>query len=228
MTHFDVATCADFVRGVLGPNDRAALERHVAGCRSCAETVGWLRDVAAITAADDQYEPPADALRRARAVFAVERPRILRGLPGLLARLTFDSFAQPLAAAGVRGPSGLSRQAMFEAGDYAIDITLDQPPGSRRTMLVGQIVSRATRAAPITASPVLLTSGETLVARTVCDRYGEFLIEYDAQPRLELHVVVDGGKRRLEMSLDTRAGVRSHGASRGRKPKPVRVAGKRR
>src|SRR5438067_13102161 len=109
----------------------------------------------------------------------------------------FDSLTQP-AMAGVRGPSGVSRQAVFEAGDYAVDITVDQAPGSSRTMLVGQVMSRVAPAAPITAAPVLLTAGETIVARTVCDRYGEFLPEYHPQAPLQPQVGVDPGRRRLD------------------------------
>jgi hypothetical protein len=201
MPHVDAATCADFVRGVLPPSKRSALARHLSVCRTCSGTVEWLKAVTAITAADGAYEPPPHVLRRARALFALERPRFIRSLPRLVGKLMFDSLTQP-ALAGVRGPAGASRQAVFEAGDYAVDITVDQPPGTLRTMLVGQVMSRLAPNAPITAAPVLLTSGETVVARTVCDKFGEFLFEYDTQPRLQLHVVVDAGKRRLEMPLD--------------------------
>jgi hypothetical protein len=202
MLHADAATCADFVRGLLPPDARTALARHITVCRTCAGTVDWLRAVTAVAAADGEYEPPPHVLRRARAVFALERPRLIRALPRLVGKLMFDSLTQP-ALAGVRGPAGASRQAVFEAGDYAVDITVDQASGSSRTMLVGQVMSRVAPVAPITAAPVLLTAGETVVARTVCDRFGEFLIEYEPQPRLQLHVVVDAGKRRLEMPLDT-------------------------
>jgi hypothetical protein len=202
MLHADAATCADFVRGLLPPDARTALARHITVCRTCAGTVDWLRAVTAIATADGEYEPPPHVLRRARAVFALERPRLIRALPRLVGKLMFDSLTQP-ALAGVRGPAGASRQAVFEAGDYAVDITVDQESGSSRTMLVGQVMSRVAPIAPITAAPVLLTAGETVVARTVCDRFGEFLIEYEPQPRLQLHVVVDAGKRRLEMPLDT-------------------------
>jgi anti-sigma factor RsiW len=202
MMHADAATCADFVRGLLPPDARAALAHHITECRSCAGTVEWLRAVASVAVTDGDYEPPPHVLRRARALFALERPRIIRALPRLVGKLMFDSRTQP-ALAGVRGPSGASRQAVFEAGDYAVDITVDQAAGSSRTMLVGQVMSRVAPVAPITAAPVLLTSGETVVARTVCDRFGEFLIEYEPQPRLQLHVVIDAGKRRLEMPLET-------------------------
>jgi hypothetical protein len=201
MPHADAATCADFVRGLLPSDARAALAHHLAVCRTCADTVEWLRAVTDLTAADQEYEPPPHVLRRARAVFTLERPRLIRSLPRLVGKLMFDSLTQP-ALAGVRGPAGASRQAVFEAGDYAVDITVDQAAGSSRTMLVGQIMSRVAPIAPITAAPVLLTAGETIVARTVCDRFGEFLLEYEPQPRLQLHVVVDAGKRRLEMPLE--------------------------
>jgi hypothetical protein len=217
MLHADAATCADFVRGLLPPDARAALARHITVCRTCAGTVDWLRAVTAVTAADGEYEPPPHVLRHARAVFALERPRFIRALPRLVGKLMFDSLTQP-ALAGVRGPAGASRQAVFEAGDYAVDITVDQAAGSARTMLVGQVMSRVAPVAPVTAAPVLLTAGETVVARTVCDRFGEFLIEYEPQPRLQLHVVVDAGKRRLEMPLDTDTVVNRRSVDERAKP----------
>src|SRR6185436_19341486 len=58
MGHFDVAFCADFVRGIVGADDRAALERHIGMCRACAANLQWLVDVAALTAAYALYQPP--------------------------------------------------------------------------------------------------------------------------------------------------------------------------
>jgi anti-sigma factor RsiW len=225
MLHADAATCADFVRGLLPPDAKAALARHLTTCRTCAGTVEWLRAVTTIAAADGEYEPPPHVLRRARAVFALERPKIIRALPRLVGKLMFDSLTQP-AMAGVRGPAAASRQAVFEAGDYAVDIMVDQATGSDRTMLVGQVMSRVAPVAPITAAPVLLTAGETVVARTVCDRFGEFLLEYQTQPRLQLHVVVDAGKRRLEMPLDAETVVNRRSVDE--RAKPLRRARRRR
>ena len=86
-------------------------------------------------------------------------------------------------------------------------------------------MTRVAPVAPITAAPVLLTAGETIVARTVCDRYGEFLLEYDPQPQLQLQVVVDAGRRRLELSLDQTGAVSRRSADERRKP--VRRSGKK-
>ena len=70
MGHFDVAFCADFVRGIVDADDRVALERHIASCRPCAANLQWLVELAALTTADRQYEPPAELLVRAGAMFA--------------------------------------------------------------------------------------------------------------------------------------------------------------
>jgi anti-sigma-K factor RskA len=70
MGHFDVAFCADFVRGIVGADDRTALERHIETCRPCAANLQWLLDLAALTAVERQYEPPAELLVRADAMFA--------------------------------------------------------------------------------------------------------------------------------------------------------------
>lgn len=81
MSHFDVATCADFARGVLGAKDRDSVERHITTCPKCAATARWLREVRAFAAADEQYEPPPHALKHARTLFAIESLRIVRTRP---------------------------------------------------------------------------------------------------------------------------------------------------
>lgn len=75
MGHFDVAFCADFVRGIVGADDRVALERHIEICRPCAANLRWLIEVAALTAADQRYEPPAELLLQAGALFETAKPR---------------------------------------------------------------------------------------------------------------------------------------------------------
>ena len=75
MGHFDVAFCADFVRGIVGEDDRVALERHIESCRPCAANLQWLVELAALTAAERQYEPPAELLVRAGAMFATGKPQ---------------------------------------------------------------------------------------------------------------------------------------------------------
>jgi anti-sigma factor RsiW len=89
MSHFDlaIAICADFARGILAAENRPVVERHIAICPKCAATAGWLREVMAFAAADQQYEPPPHALKQARAQF-------MREFPGIVSRAC-DSPSSP-------------------------------------------------------------------------------------------------------------------------------------
>lgn len=77
LSHFDVATGTDFARDLLGAQDRADVEGHLATCPKCAATASWLRTVSAFGAADEQYEPSAAALEHARVLFVIERLRAI-------------------------------------------------------------------------------------------------------------------------------------------------------
>ena len=41
----------------------------------CHDPLGWLVELAALTAAERQYEPPAELLARAGAMFATGKPQ---------------------------------------------------------------------------------------------------------------------------------------------------------
>jgi anti-sigma factor RsiW len=81
VSHFDAPACADFARNLLDAKDRAEVEGHLPTCPKCAATARWLRTVSAVAAADEQYEPPAQALEHARALFAIERVRAIVAPP---------------------------------------------------------------------------------------------------------------------------------------------------
>ena len=68
--HYDVPEWADFVRGLGDDAQRAAMRQHVsAGCARCGEFVATLQRFAPIAASEAQYEPPAEAVLGAEAVF---------------------------------------------------------------------------------------------------------------------------------------------------------------
>jgi hypothetical protein len=227
MTHFDLESWTDFVRNVAQPDDRRrAMAQHLDECSECAVTVARLRQVATLAAVDEKYEPPAHLLRHTRALFALERPRLIERLPRLAGRLMFDSFAQPMAA-GVRGPAGVSRQTVFQAGEYAIDLTLERGHGLAETTLVGQVVSRDARR-PLAAAPVLLTAGRTVVARTVSDAFGEFLLQYAARPDLHLQIAVDERERRIDIAVGDRTAMPSRSRRSAAPARRTRRPGTRR
>lgn len=186
MTHFDITQWADYVRGLGEPAARTAMAEHLsAGCRKCRATVEAFQKILPAAAAEARYEAPEYAVHCAKAIYVLQRPETVRILPGLRGRLVFDSFCDPLPA-GVRSQHRISRQTLYEAGDYAMDLRQEHERGSSQVTLVGQIVKRTDPGTGLADVPVCLLSGKSVVARAVSNRYGEFQMQYDPRKRLRL------------------------------------------
>src|SRR5207244_12716639 len=123
----------------------------------------------------------------------LRRPEELQILPRIPARLLYDSFREPLPA-GVRTQRRLSRQALYVAGDYSLDLHWENERGSPRVALVGQIKNQKEPSKHLGDVPVLLISGKKLLARTVRNALAEFHMEYS--PKTHLRLYVPGRSRR--------------------------------
>lgn len=191
--HFDLADWSDFVRGLVPAQQREIMDLHLAsGCRKCRRTAAILRRTAMLAAADSRHEVPEFAVHCARAIYVLEQPREVRLLPDLVARLVFDSFREPLPA-GVRSHHRLSRQTLFEAGEFAVDVRQEHERGSSRVTMVGQVASRKEPGRFLAGVPVVLSSGNAVLAQTVSNRHGEFQMEYAPARDLRLHVGAGSG-----------------------------------
>jgi hypothetical protein len=199
--HFELEQLLDFVRGLATEGDRAAMQDHLsAGCRKCGRALAMFRKLAAASAADTTYTVPDYAVRSARAIFALQRPEKVHILPRILARLVYDSFREP-ALAGVRSQHKITRQAMYEAGDYCVDLRMEQERGAINVVLVGQIANRMEPRKKMASVPIVLMSGKQVLGRAVSNRLGEFQIEYQPQKSLSLHVPVQQAGTKIEVPL---------------------------
>src|SRR5437879_6522916 len=132
MKHFDIFKWTDFVRGLVEKSARLPLEHRLAsGCRKCWHTADLLRKLVTAARNDSQVQVPAYALRCARAIFLLQQPEKVQILPRIPARLLYDSFREPLPA-GLRTQQRLSRQYLYQAGDYSLDLRLENERGSSR------------------------------------------------------------------------------------------------
>jgi len=208
MSHYDLTEWVDFVRGLLPAERAAAMQDHLdTGCPDCGASARRLSSLAAAAQADEGYEPPAHLLRFAKAAFSLRRPERVWALPRLAARLAFNSLETALAQ-GTRGPAEeLSRQSLYEAGDYSVHLRFEQPAGVSRVSLVGQIANRRVPDPPMGHVPVFLTRGRSVVARSLSNEFGEFQIEYDPHPALRLQIPVSDGRQSIRLPLDGMPGV---------------------
>jgi len=95
--HFSHEDWVDFVRGVAAPDERRDIEGHLrTGCRDCAVQREIWHGVAEIASADQQFDPPASAVRRALAFYSVQKPvgRMARAFDAV--KMLFDSALVPM------------------------------------------------------------------------------------------------------------------------------------
>lgn len=193
MKHFEITEWTDFVRGLVTPVRREAMEQHLTGgCGKCSRIVDVLAKVSRLAGAD-KIDVPDFAVHCARAIFALEQPREVRVLDRMAGLLVFDSFREPLPA-GVRSQHRVSRQTLYEAGDYAIDLRQEQERGGTRVTMVGQIASRKQPGRALAGVAVVLSSGDSVLAKTVSNEFGEFQMEYP--PARDLRLDIAAGRQR--------------------------------
>jgi hypothetical protein len=201
MKHFNIWQWTDYAR-ILGDDVlRAAMETHLAaGCARCQRLVNVLRGVDSMARGEAGCEPPEHALRHAHAIYSLSLPDRI-GFPKLIARLVHDSVREPLPA-GMRAQDSPARHALYEAGNYCLDLQVEQQLASGLVLLVGQLADRSKPSTNAADVPVWLMERHSLVASAICNPFGEFQLEYAPARDLRLHVPLRAARRRLEISLD--------------------------
>jgi hypothetical protein len=209
--HFKIWEWVDFVRGMSADARSTAMQEHLSsGCKRCEALVRVLRAFAERASQEARYEPPAEVVRLAQAIFPSRRPE-----RSVFARLVYDSFRDPLPV-GLRAEDRVARHALYEAGDVAVDLQMEQEPGTDVVNLLGQISDRDKPRTQPPSLPVLLMSGKGLVASAVCNALGEFEIEYKATRDLRLYVPLRETSGHLELRMDELAPVSTSGGRSGK------------
>ncbi len=192
MKHFSTEEWVDFVNQVIASNQRVAMQKHLAtGCKRCKETVSLWQKVSKSAAAEASYQPPADTVRLAKAAFATAGMAQAQERSRGLIEVLFDSFLQP-AVAGARSVVIGTRQMLYRADPYQIDIQIEPKPGSNRLVITGQLLDLSHPGVIGHDIQVTLSNrrGNTVIAAT--NQFGEFSGEIENSGDLELSVPGDG------------------------------------
>jgi hypothetical protein len=169
----------DYLDGRLGQADASAVAVHLeTGCGRCMESRQWYEQVSAIAASDDSLEPPPWVLKRALRIFEAGRskPRLVERLGRAVASLVWDSLAQP-DLVGVRSMQTASRQLLYRAGDYSIDLQIAaRDPSSAE--LLGQVLRESeTTFESVTGIAIDLIREGRPIQSTTASKLGEFAIK---------------------------------------------------
>lgn len=174
--HFRSDEWVDFARGVISESQNTAMQQHLrAGCADCASTLQTWKHIHEIGRADFRYEPPESAVRTAKANFAFYRPRISSPAP-VIARLLFDSLSNALPV-GIRSAEVSARQMLYHAGHYEIDLRIEPQYDSGELSLVGQLLNSNEGDPSVNSVPVSLVAGDKMLAKSVTNSQGEFILK---------------------------------------------------
>jgi hypothetical protein len=192
MKHFTTEEWVDFVNQVIASNQREAMQKHLAtGCKRCTETVSLWQKVSKTASVEASYQPSADTVRMAKAAFATAgMAQAKLQSPGLI-EVLFDNFLQP-AVAGARSVVIGTRQMLYRADPYQIDIQIEPKPGSNRLVITGQLLDLSHPGIIGRDIQVTLSNrrGNTVLAPT--NQFGEFSGEIENSGDLELSVPGEG------------------------------------
>jgi hypothetical protein len=92
-------------------------------------------------------------------------------------------------------------QAVYHAGDYAIEVQIEREPESAEMAVVGQVVNRDSSGVVLADVPVLLMARSKVVARTQSNRFGEFCLVCRVQQGLKLCMQIEEIGKRVEIPL---------------------------
>ncbi len=216
MTHYSTEEWIDFVNGTVAKSAQQLMQNHLdSGCEACGEIVAIWQKIHRSAAQEHRFEAPADAVRMVKAAFGNAGYEANPGIAGVIAELIFDSFRTP-ALAGARSAGMQSRQMLFAANPFQIDVNIEAKPGEARLSVTGQLMDTSQPDSIARGIPVTLSNRRGQTIQTVTNNFGEFHGEIENRGDLELTFRGHGEKNIVVSLRDALSYI--PGPSRGSAP----------
>lgn len=186
MKHYTAEQWVDFVNGAATQAVRTEMQDHLdTRCKECNKAAALWQKVRQFAAAERNYQPPADAVGVVKAAFIGTEMERKAGWGETLVELLFDSFRQPMTA-GARSGNAASRQMLFRANPYQIDVTIEAKPDARELLVTGQVLDVSQPDSAARGIPVTLSNRCGQTVQIVTNDFGEFCGELENRGDLEL------------------------------------------
>ena len=194
MEHFSVEKWIDFVNQAVTSHEQQLMDKHLnLGCKSCQKTVSLWQRVRASAAVEGNYQPPESAVRVAKASYAGAGLGSRSKAMGSQVRVLFDSFLQPLLA-GVRSAGTGTRQMLYRADPYQIDVQLELKPTGNRIVVTGQLLNLSNPKVISSGTRILVSNMHGDVIHTSANQFGEFSGEVKNSGDLQLTFATPSGE----------------------------------
>jgi hypothetical protein len=194
MEHFNVEKWIDFVNQAVTTNEKERMDKHLKlGCESCQETVTLWQRVCSSAAVEGNYQPPDSAVRIAKAAFAGVALDYQEKGAASKAKVLFDSFLQPIFE-GVRSAGAGTRQMLYRADPYQIDVQLEMKPSGNRIVVTGQLLNLSNPKIIASGTRILVSNMHGDVVQTVANQFGEFSGEVKNSGDLQITFATPSGE----------------------------------
>lgn len=194
MKHFTMDEWIDFVNQAVSPRESEEMEKHLKeGCKRCLETVSMWQRVQKSAAAERNYQPPADTVRIVKAAFVAAGLKGQRKESRSRISVLFDSFLQPVVE-GARSAATDSRQMLYRADPFQIDLQIEAKPGSNDLMVTGQLLDLSNPGIVGRDVNVTLSNLRGHVVHAVSNQHGEFTCDIKNSGDLQITFVGSHGE----------------------------------
>lgn len=191
--HFSNEEWIDFVNQVTLPKQQAMSKHLSNGCKQCTETVALWQKLHKTAAKEATYQPLDADVRIAKAAFAAAGGVGRRTEKNNFVQVLFDSFLQPRWA-GARSAGLGTRQMLYRADPYQIDIQIEPKPESNRLMVTGQLLDVSSPGVVGRDVKITFSNHRGNVVHTLTNQHGEFRGEIENSGDLELSFPGQGDK----------------------------------
>ena len=186
MKHIPGEEGIDFVRQVVHTPRKEKMKEHLEqGCKSCSKIVSLWQRVRQTAENEKNCGPPADVVRIAKASLAGSNLKVNQKRQDSLAELLFDSFLQPVIE-GVRSSSVGTRQMLYRADPFQIDLLIESQAGGRNIVVTGQLLDLRHPKIVGHNLQVTLSNLRGRVVQATTNQFGEFCQEIENSGKLEL------------------------------------------
>lgn len=168
------------------------MQRHLdEGCATCSEILAMWTRVLEVAAREKDFQVPESGVYCAKALYSVAQPEVSAMFPLRFARLVYSNGAVPLRE-GIRHSGESTFHALFEEGNYVLDLYIKPHDGRNLVSAVGQILDREQSDRVYENSNVTVLREGEVVARTTTNEFGEFHLTFRPGDNLLLTVSLEG------------------------------------
>jgi hypothetical protein len=194
MEHFTTENWIDFVNQAIGATEKLSMERHLKqGCKRCVKTVSFWQRVRQSGASEANFQPPVDAVRIAKAAFAGAGLAGQRKGAGSRIKVLFDSFLQPVFE-GARSAGAGTRQMLYRADPFQIDVQVEAKHGGNRIVITGQLLNLNSPGIIGQDARIVLSNMRGQVVHAATNQFGEFSAEIENSGDLQMTFASPGSQ----------------------------------